>query len=269
MRARISSLAVTILLFAQPAGAQTPNDIESLIKNSKLVDTQRQLKAIIGGGEIQISTYCDSRAGDKDLKITSLLMMKEILQRYKTVRQLRVSFFDQQSASSYRTCVVSSAHSEMVDGGKPLDEVMVQIPMVSGSLPSGAAFSARTVRQGVLYTQRRELARSIVDLRQRGAGTESICSDFYRLEQACAAPRPNMLQCNTLYNALCVAVNNQRATAPRKKRQKRDHSAEAAQVADTIRRNYGSELGRLNPQLGEQGGLDSLIREIERDVRSK
>lgn len=123
-------------LFApgQYACAQTAAQIESTIKKSKYIDNTRPVRAAVKNGEVSISTYSHPKASDKDCKINALLIMKELLQKFKTVHRLHISFYDPKDPSSYRTAEVADVDAKLVESGRPVEDVLAQVPLSRGNL---------------------------------------------------------------------------------------------------------------------------------------
>lgn len=248
------------------AFAQSASEIEGLLRQSKLVETKRPINVTSGPGILQISTYCDTRAGDRDLKITSLLMMKEIALKFPSIKKLSVSFYDEANIRNYRTVVVGQEHSRLVDSGRAPSDVLSNIPVVAGYRADSAAQGV-SVRPGFLYAERQSLKRAIDRLTVKGREAGRAGAAFARLEKACTQSRPDPNQCGILYNDAVVALENEKADkSDRAKQRKEKKASDTARLADSIRK-YKNEIDGLAPVLGP-GGLDSLIRDIEKDVRS-
>lgn len=113
--------------------AQTPADIARLLRNSKLVDTGREVNATLANGLVSISTFSHPKAKDQDCKITALLMMKELRQHYGNIRRSRVLFFDPANPSQYREVDISESDVKLVDAGRPVPEVLSCIAVKNGS----------------------------------------------------------------------------------------------------------------------------------------
>lgn len=113
--------------------AQSPQDISRLLRNSKLVDTGREVNATLSAGQVSISTFAHPKAKDQDCKITALLMMKELRQHYRNIRRSRVLFFDPANPSQYREVAISESEVQLVDAGRPVPEVLSRISVRNGS----------------------------------------------------------------------------------------------------------------------------------------
>ncbi len=132
-------IAITLWLVplvSQIVYAQTTADLESLVTKSKLVDTTHPVRAMISSDkqQVSISTFCRAQTTDKDCKITALLMMKELMQRYKTVHGIRVTFFDEVNPHHSRTVRTTEGDALLVDSGKPVHEVLALIDISYGDV---------------------------------------------------------------------------------------------------------------------------------------
>lgn len=141
-----------------PAGAQSASDIERIVKSSKHVDNTRPIRAVIGsksdrsGKEISISTYSHPKASDKDCKINSLFIMKDVLQHYKTVHRINISYYDPRNPSSYRTVQVTEGDVALVDHGKPVEDVLSDLPLTSGAVAPPTPGRSQTSFSGTTFS---------------------------------------------------------------------------------------------------------------------
>lgn len=141
MRKTFSALSIllAIVLPIIPSSAQTSAEISSLIKKSKLVDSNRDVNAVITPGLTTISTYAHPRASDQDVKITALLMMKELRQHYKTINHVRAVFFDPGNVRHYREVEIVENDVRQVDLGKPVPQILSHIAVRNCVMPVAKA----------------------------------------------------------------------------------------------------------------------------------
>ena len=134
-RVALTPVMLSTLLVAacNPVFAQTSKDINSLLKNSKLVDTGRQVNSTVGKNCVSISTFSHRHATDEDCKITALLMMKELRQHYKSITKATVLFFDPANVESYRKVEIREGDVVLVDMGKSPKEILSQISISTGT----------------------------------------------------------------------------------------------------------------------------------------
>lgn len=121
------SIALTLMLPAISASAQTSSEINALLRKSKFVDAGREVNTVLGSNQATISTFCHPQATDQDCKVTALLMMKELRQHYKTIHRIRVVFYNPGDIHSYRDVEIREGDVVQVDMGKPLKTVLSQI----------------------------------------------------------------------------------------------------------------------------------------------
>jgi hypothetical protein len=144
-RAYLNLIAMVLLTASAPlslcpeAGAQTAQEIESVIKSSKHVDKTRPVRAVVGSSLTTVSTYCHPKARDQDCKISALFIMKELSCHFKTLHRLRINFFDPNCPDAFRAVEVSEGDIALVDGGKPVQEVLSQLPLSKGKLKQPTA----------------------------------------------------------------------------------------------------------------------------------
>jgi len=249
---------VLTIILGMSALAQSSSDIVNVIRSSKLVDTKRELTATLNGYEATISTFCDSRAADKDCKITALLILKELTQHYKAIRQARVSFYDEHRTNHYRTVVVQERMVQLVDSGTPIANVLSTVPIASGEIPTTQTFSLKSLRPGPYYAQRQELAGAIQQIIDKGGRPDSCVAAFARLEQACAAPSPNRTYISQLYNSIVASVNNENHHLAQSKRSN-DRKPNIDEITNAVKQGINSS---------DSGDLDGVLRNIESKIRS-
>jgi hypothetical protein len=121
------SITLTLILPVISAQAQSPAQINALLRKSKFVDAGREVNTVLGSGQATISTFCHPQATDQDCKVTALLMMKELRQHYKNIHRIRVVFYDPANIQSYRDVEIRESDVAQVDMGKPLQTVLSQI----------------------------------------------------------------------------------------------------------------------------------------------
>ena len=130
------------------ASAQTSSQINELLRKSKFVDAGREVNTVLGSNQATISTFCHPQATDQDCKVTALLMMKELRQKYKSIHRIRVLFYDPANIRSYRDVEIREGDVLQVDMGKPLKTVLAQISVAkrsaSATTNSASRSSSRT-----------------------------------------------------------------------------------------------------------------------------
>ncbi len=241
-------------------GAQTPSDIVSVIRSSKLVDTKRDLTASVRGYDVTISTFCDSRSGDNDCKITALLILKELIQHYKTIRQAHVSFYDDHETSHYRTVVVQDKMVQLVDSGTPIKTVLATVPIATGNLPTAQTFASNDIRPGPYVAERRQLAGAIQSVIDRGGHPDKAVAFFARLQQACAVPHPNHSYVVQLNNAIVADLNQESQRVSQQAAKTSDsHKPSISQITDAVRQGINSS---------DSGDIDGILRNVESRVRA-
>lgn len=139
MRIRVFQIFALLFAFATllpcpEADAQAAAEIENVIRNSKWVDKTRPVRAQVGARETTVSTYSHRKASDQDCKINSLFIMKELAQHFKTIHRLHICFFDPINPDHFRAVDVSEGDVSLVDGGKPVQEVLSQLNLTRGKL---------------------------------------------------------------------------------------------------------------------------------------
>lgn len=122
--------------------AQSPGEVETLIRKSKLVDTNRPVRVVTGAKQMAISTYVDKKATDRDCQITALLMMKEIVGKYPKIASAKVNFFDPATASTYKSVLIERKHVDSLDKGIPVQSVLSTISVAKGK----ASFQTASVQ---------------------------------------------------------------------------------------------------------------------------
>jgi hypothetical protein len=131
----------------QAAEAQTASDIENIVRSSKWVDKSRPVRAFINSKLVTISTYCDSQDSDQNCKINSLFIMKELLNRYKTIHRMRISFFNPKISNAFRSLEVTEGDVVLIDSGKPAQQVLSQIQITHGILPGSSSAKASSTSE--------------------------------------------------------------------------------------------------------------------------
>ncbi|HEY9719340.1 MAG TPA: hypothetical protein V6C69_17820 [Trichormus sp.] len=260
---KLAILPAVLLLTAccNSVSAQTPTDVVSVIRSSKLVDTKRDLTAAVRGYDVTISTFCDGRSGDSDCKITALLILKELIQHFKTIRQAHVSFYDDHDTSHYRTVVVQDKMVQLVDSGTPIKAILSTVPIASGNVPTAQTFSSNEIKPGPYLAERRRLAGAIQSVIDRGGHPDNSVALFARLQQACAAPRPNHNYVVQLNNAIVADLNQEskRVAAQQASRTPESHKPSVSQITDAVRQGINSS---------DSGDLDGILRNVESKVRA-
>ena len=180
MRKARQLLTSAILLAAVSAPmqnclAQSPADISRLLRNSKLVDTGREVNATLSGEQVSISTFAHPKAKDQDCKITALLMMKELRQHYRNIRRSRVLFFDPANPSQYREVIISESEVQLVDAGRPVPEVLSRISVRGGSYVRQGQ-TARARGRGAASASARAYGRRGGVSNVDGASEDTFCS---------------------------------------------------------------------------------------------
>lgn len=144
----VVSFCLSFGLTMIPASGQTAAQVSSLIKKSKLVDTNRDVNAVVGPSLTTISTFCHPKASEQDLKITALLMMKELRLHYKSIKHMRAVFFDPGSVQHYREVEIRDNDVQQVDQGKPVAEVLSLIAVRSHTMPATRTGSVASAGYG-------------------------------------------------------------------------------------------------------------------------
>jgi hypothetical protein len=130
---------IALLLAVTPAVsvAQTSSEIERLIRHSQVEVTPHPLNVIVQPDKkkIIISTYRHSETTDQDLKITALLMLKEILRKYPRVNGIQVNFFKQSTEKTYKMVVVGLHESRQIDAGKSVEDVLAGVQCIEEDQP--------------------------------------------------------------------------------------------------------------------------------------
>jgi len=256
---RFAILSVVLLLiFCNSVGAQTSSDIVAVIRNSKLVETKRELTASLRGYDVTISTFCDTRSSDRDCKITALLILKELTQRYKTIRQAHVSFYDDRNTNHYRTVVVQDSMVQLVDSGNSLNDVLSTVTIVAGNIPTAQTFSLNDVKPGPYLAERRQLAAAIQSVIDKGGHPDKSVAVFARLQQACTAPHPNRNYIVQLNNAIVANLNQEQQRVSQT--QSTSHKQpDVSQITDAVRQGINDS---------DSHDLDGILRNIESKVRA-
>lgn len=122
--------------FNLEAVSQTAAELEAIIKNSNGIDATRPLRAYMQNGVATVSTFAPPKASDQDCKINSLFITKALMERYKNIKGLRITFYDTKLASGFRTIEVPKELARRVDAGRPVQEVLAQVKLVHGQRPA-------------------------------------------------------------------------------------------------------------------------------------
>lgn len=147
--------------FFMPMGSalgQTSEQINNLLKGSKLVATGREVKATVAPDETKISTFCDAQASDQDCKITALLMMKELRQHYKSIHRIRVFFYNPDNSGRSKDVEIREADVALVDAGNPVKDVLAEIGITNHIPRTRAAVTAVTAAHAAAGRHTRSVA---------------------------------------------------------------------------------------------------------------
>lgn len=126
--ARLSSLMIHLafalaasLMITPPAGAQapTPQSVINNIRSAKILgkDISDSLAVRIAGSEITVSAYVGPKSSDQDSKIDAVLIAKELVSKYRSIKFVRVVFSDINDPNKYRSIVVRAGDIDLYGSG--------------------------------------------------------------------------------------------------------------------------------------------------------
>ena len=129
---------------ASQVAAQTPAEVEKIVRKSKGLESTRPVKVIVQKNRISVSTYSHAQATDQDCQINALLIMKDLVARYKSLQQMAISFYDPVDHTRYRTVIVTKQQVDLVDRGRPVQEVLSGVSLTYGKSAAPAASASAT-----------------------------------------------------------------------------------------------------------------------------
>lgn len=197
-------------LFSPAIAAVTADDLVKVVEKAKILSPEYQVRASVGAGEAQISTYRNPKAGDKDCKIDAVLIAKEVMQADPSgITRVIVRFYDTTNVSRFREVSVRQGDVKAF-GSRQMspDELLSSIDIRIGDVNAGRtpAKAPGGVVEGPLAGERIQLLGRIQSLRDRGVGVKPFMVLFADAEEQAKNGDKRALTENL--NALNAALNN-------------------------------------------------------------
>lgn len=117
------------------AGAPTADQVAATIVAAKVLDASRKVRVNVGKDELLISTLCDTKARDVDLKVSAIFMLKAVMEKYSAtlhIERLKAIFYDERNPARIRIVVVKPSHLDLLKGGAPASAIVGTIEVTAG-----------------------------------------------------------------------------------------------------------------------------------------
>jgi hypothetical protein len=190
MAAVAISLCVGLVL---PAIAVTSEEVIKLVEKAKIISPELKLQAAINGPEVDLSTYRNPKATDRDCKIDAVLMAKEIMTAYPAIVRVKVLFYDATNPNKYREVMIRQGDVKAFAGRQLTpDQLMASIEIISGELrnpiadlrnkPYSQIAGAPPFVDGPHKGERIEAYGRIEKLKSRGVGVAPFMAIYMQME---------------------------------------------------------------------------------------
>lgn len=203
MRGRLLNIIgfvfLNILLWAPAGSCLTSADIEKLLRTQKLIGAGVQIRSLIQGNEVHISTVPDKNAKDttERYKIEAVLMAKTIMAADKFIQTVFVRFYDRTSVEQYSEVTVPQFNVKAFGAGSVTeDELLNSLKLergvdlsaratADGAVPPPLPATAPSIEvvDGPLKNERMKLGLRIHSLKSKGVGVKPFLEQFSSLEE--------------------------------------------------------------------------------------
>lgn len=195
----IAIAVTTPAVLPRASAAQLPANSQSIVQAvqaSKILPPDSRVQAAVQGGSATVSYFRTSKATNKDCKIDSILLGKEIVDSVSGVTEVRFYIYDPLNPSAYKSVLITRAMldsfaKKRLDDETLLDAIQISegrqrmpVTTTGGARGGGQSAASNQVAPGDFQLERQNLLSQINILRARGLDVSQCQTEFARVEEA-------------------------------------------------------------------------------------